>query len=584
MADNSLAPSDIPAQLAQRYSFLIVGWDAADLPPIRARIANEAPLAAITENVITKPPDPQAELHRRHPVFVALESAVSAHAARAREAGLLPVVVLSRWTATLAGLNDSVFADELAPALAILATPEVLWLFGSDTKVTDAPWPRYHSLDQIRTGLWDPSFDWTGLRWWARNQLLLIKHPDDYSQKHRVAALDDEPRYALFEAYCGYRFGYPALAPASMDEAAKLLHPDNATEFTTYLHWFEDIYVRLHDDERDISDPEKRNLVLPAVGKALSRTIVSSGGDEKGWDEHWRALEDGSNGKIRLIFKPIKGLLDLWDVSPVSSRGTAALIAASDPAGSHAAPGAITLTASKMLARAEALSRQDASFSNLLLAAILCVDVERLLCGRSPTTALEALSIKHQAEVRLECVFHGVAAAPDIQKRLDELKKSIGEICGSYEESARDDAQLAAGLEIQNQLIAILRQYGRFEEEQVVLRHARELRRGILQQSTNWWKKFEAWLLRYPNFILSSPFSFLAGLWLGIVFFSWAYVPFVPDASGSDLLWRSSVTTLSIQPLNNDASGRPIDLLCMTWGLTHFGVFLSHLYSLISRR
>ena len=585
--DAPLQLTAAPERLSQRYSFLVIAWDAADLPHLIGAIAAAVPRSAIAQGLIPKPPH---DMSSRHDVFVALENAVSAHATRAREAGLLPVAVLSNWNAALSGLEEAVKAEELAPALAILSTPEVLWLFASDTKVDDVPWPKYHSLEQITRGLWDPTFDWTGLRWWIRNQLLGLDHK--YLESQRVVALDDECRYREFEAYCGYRFGYPALAPASMEEAREFLDPGKFPEFTEHLHTFEDIYIRFYDQTCELTDPQARDDALPALGKALTRTIVSSGGRACA---NWRDLEKNhATGSIKLVFKPVKGLLDLWTASPAKTRGKPALshwASANQVANSpltmtqstHAAPGAITLTAAKMLLRAERLSRSDAGFSDLLLAATLCVDVELLLSGRSPTTALEAISIKHQAEARLECVFHGVAAAPNIHARLIELQTSIQNICMTYDNSARRDATLAANIEVLNQLISIFRQYGRFEEEQKLLNDARDLRCRIRWRGTGA-QPLEALALLYPNFILRSPYYFAVAFIAGMIAFAWLYVPFQPGVAGKTLLWRALITTVAMQPPVDYERSNVIDFLCMVWGLGHFGVFLSHLYNLILRR
>lgn len=585
---NTLGSPTTSENISFRYAFLVLAWDQSEVSSIVDRVTRLAPGAEVRAIVI---PELSEGIGQRHPAFIALTHVVCEHSRAARAAGVLPVVVLAEWPAGLASIGSGAHARELSPGLAILATPEVLWLFGEARVDPETRWPEHHKLEQIAKGLWDPTFDWTGLRQWLRATLLEdkigLERPDC------VVAIDDEQRYRDFEAYCAYRSGCLALAPASITELTERLNPDRSLNLLERLHTFEDIFVRFHDQSEsdvDLSKPAGRSNVLSALGTAVTRTIVSSG-DTIASDQTkaWKQLSAGNPDIIKIIPKPIKGLLDLWHASPIEKNAKRVMISSrftSEVADhdNHAAHGALTTAALRMLLRAEDLLQAEGGFSDFILAATICVDVERLLRCRSPTTALEAVSLKHQAEVRLECVFQGVAPTPNIGTRLTEVASEVAAICSSYDPEGIDDAKNSAELEILNTLIGILRQYGRFEEEHEALLQAREVRRRIRGRQKSLRAKIEASVLIYPNFILASPFYSIIGFVFGVVACGVLFVLSDPNTNGLTALSRAVVTTLAIQPADADHPNVIVDTICMIWGLMHFGVLFSHIYSLISRR
>src|SRR5688572_29274914 len=103
--DQLLRAGDAPRRLSRRYSFLAIAWDAADLPSLVGHLLVTSPRAEINQAVL---PKSAYGLRERHDAFVALEAAVVLHSAHSRELGMLPVVVLPSWNASLAGLEDGV--------------------------------------------------------------------------------------------------------------------------------------------------------------------------------------------------------------------------------------------------------------------------------------------------------------------------------------------------------------------------------------------------------------------------------------------------------------------------------------------
>ena len=55
----------------------------------------------------------------------------------------------------------------------------------------------------------------------------------------------------------------------------------------------------------------------------------------------------------------------------------------------------------------------------------LLFEAKELLCGRSITTALEAVSLQHQMEVHAECSFYGVAYEIEVDSRFKEIANEV---------------------------------------------------------------------------------------------------------------------------------------------------------------
>ena len=51
--------------------------------------------------------------------------------------------------------------------------------------------------------------------------------------------------------------------------------------------------------------------------------------------------------------------------------------------------------------------------------ALLALEAQELLANRTPTTALEALAVRHELEVTAECMFYGVEYNFDVRRRLE---------------------------------------------------------------------------------------------------------------------------------------------------------------------
>lgn len=563
---------------------LVVSFNADAIAETVARAKRLAPFSDVQE---AAPLSPDLS---RVAGFKALQALAINHSEGAAASGRRPVIILTgSWNPLLASFAAGAGANRLAPALAILASPEVLWLFDgvsqSDARV---PWLRWHRLEALSSPLSNPLYDWTGLRQWLRSHLL--GRPKSASDAW-VIALDDEHRYRSLFAYTGYRAGYPSLAPESIAESISLLGPPPEGRLAgvddLQLRSVEDISVQFPDQQAQhvLSEKKDRSQLLPVLDQA-KRTFVTSGD----------ARDEFSPRRKSWLFKPVKGLLalqsgaigktrgplDPW-IAPSNDRDAVDLkddtVAGSG--GRHATHGIMTEVATAMVARGEHLLDEPSDFDSLLLAAVLGLDTQMLLRGKSPTTALEALAVQQHAEVTIECIFAGVAADPRIRPRLVELESAAFAICSRYGAKAQRVARLNAKVEIANRLVGILRQHARFEEEMECLARVRSWRAAIHRTSGPFgW--IYGWILAYFNSCVSYPLflALLTLFWCAVFSLLYFFVP--PTLAPWDAFQRAALTLVSLQP--NGKSQSWLDVPCIFAGLVHFGLFISYLFSLVSRR
>ena len=77
----------------------------------------------------------------------------------------------------------------------------------------------------------------------------------------------------------------------------------------------------------------------------------------------------------------------------------------------------------------EALDAGVTSVADAVSGAVLATDALELTGGRTPTTAIDALYLKHQFELEAECQFSGVEYHLRIEPRLEEIAEDAAWIC-----------------------------------------------------------------------------------------------------------------------------------------------------------
>jgi hypothetical protein len=131
----------------------------------------------------------------------------------------------------------------------------------------------------------------------------------------------------------------------------------------------------------------------------------------------------------------------------------------------HSAPGKIMLIAQNLLCRAENMRSSANTVEECILGAVLANDALELLRYKTPTLALQALSLKHEFEVRAEVAFLGVGHHFDLSKRFEELTREISVASRFFNKDTRKASELDALVSIGTRLMLLFREAGHFDEE-----------------------------------------------------------------------------------------------------------------------
>jgi hypothetical protein len=577
-------------------------------------------------------------------------------------------------------------------AMLVLAFPEIHWVFLSPYGQSDNPLfneahryggglPLARILD-LRDQGFTPIFDPTRLRAIIRESI--INHPDQAApyvpiRLRIAAAIDDEGAYAYFHAYAAYRFGFCAhvvtsyammkrLFTAQPEEPSPEKHRVSLTFEDLYLR-FPDMPPRPHVDipqpkeesaaaDFHTSDPYHREQLWNRLPDADYRVYVTvghkHGAEAKTWPvmtryirEYRRTTKAGGGRKwSSILFKPFSGLFNLWQQSGLATKlrreqweGREEIFEwppvraeEVDEVGAHSTPGRLHEIADRLITRAERLLRECKSVPDAVQGAVLATNAMEYLGHRAPTTSLEALALKHQLEVLLECMFYGVEYNIEVRSRLDEIEREIDSISHWFRPQTRRLSALSANLKIVNELVRTFREHTQFDEEQECLSRSRDLQRRL------WYARnpIHAWLLwpfrYYIDYLLGRMHRFGIALVVWIVVFAGLFALGHPDCDpgthgssdvarpaqsaqpatasgppahranvqsrrfGDELardLTHSTTTFIGLSPPHDlkdifaQPEGRWIawtTLFAMIAGFIHLGVFVSHLYTLMARR
>lgn len=500
-----------------------------------------------------------------------------------------------------------------------------------------------------------PIFDRTGLRDRIRTALVTDPRQDANIVRRRASmiAIDEESAYAWLHAYIGYRFGYLADAVTSLRGMQQVV-PAGASLPALV---FEDVCVEFADDDGQEMGIHRRYQAFPWLAEA-PRVRVTSGGvrdplpsSAPGHDRR----RDSPPGEPRGLEKPLGGIfqvqreaglpaVDGFAIAPYlpaparyakfaasTWRGTITGVAAlgrhllasrktratsgdvvTQPASGHAVHGRILLIAERLVGRARGMVTNCNTVPAACRGAVLATDAFELLATRTPTMALDALSLKHQFEVLAECSFLGMRHHIELGARLREIEEATLEVTRHHGEvHTQRRAAANAALAICSSLIDLLKKNNRFDEEHLVLTKIRILNRKIslydyddkLLKSTWLGKKADLLVLKlivgvaswYLERIISTPWRFIVCVMLWLVAFTFAFWftrgPECHVFASSGI--EAFTTFFSVQPAERSCVweakdgltlGFGVVALAMVAGFVHLGVLISHLYSLMIRK
>lgn len=542
-------------------------------------------------------------------------------------------------------LVDAVRPDDLNPigsntwnaavGMLILAFPEVRWFFGVSSASSDKDqWQsilRWHGLAAFLARIeGNPLFDGSGLRGWVRQKAKETKTDGADGEKLApyiplrpkwAAAIDDEAAYAYLNAYICYRFGFRAWALNS-DRAFHLVFGDEALPSDSADLTFEDFYLGFPDKTKDVrySNLGERDGRLSGLKRVGRRYFLTTGhrgtsANEPGGEGNAAilyALRASDRGG-EIIFKPIPGIFALWqkvglfnrlasfDADGRRQRGhapgyvwppTPSNQSSRTESTGHSAPGRLLQVSEFLIVRAERLMNRGVhSAPEAVRGAVMASVAQELLGDRTPTTARDALELKHRFEVIAECQFGGVEFNIDLRPRFEEIKSEMHTLGEWFSRHQRDVSLLNGELTLIGRLMAVFRDHGEFDEAEACLRQIRDLQRKIWARQTGW----RAWPILPVRWYIeklvgSTQLLFWVILaWIG--FFFLAQVGYDWWSNNGDPHWLKNLS----ESVKHFLGGEPwsaddgdcfkvgVSVFAAVWGFLHLGILISHIYRLVSR-
>lgn len=535
---------------------------------------------------------------------------------------------------------DSLNPPAALVAMLVLAFPEIHWVFvGAEGVENDSENGAhvFHTSDDLDSIIklhqrdFSTLFDGTGLRDSIRQRIKQNKEAAPIRTRPKIAlAVDDEKAYAFFNAYTAYRFGLRSHAVCSHELLQHLAGESSPRQEDDVEVVFEDVYLKFPDrdplDAESLSSLEVRDRKFPRLKAAKYRVFVTRGNTRL--EGRKRAKENRAHcAKLRkqghwnrTLYKPYAGIFDLWKRSRLAKalvktrirdersrltkfqlwissmvRGYVSEAHCFDSTtnqderseGGHGAPGRVLEIAELLIDRAELVLQSAITVPHAIRGALLALEAHELLGNQTPTVSLEALALKHQLEVKAECMFYGVERNFDVSERMREFRRDIASIGKWFDRKVRNRAVLNARRGITDLMILQFRESNQFDEELACLKHARSL----------WCTAKPLWsrvLLRYPILLLNSLPLYVFATVFWILGFGLLYY-WINPGTGSLSEWQiySALTFLGLGiPESYTFVAGPTLSRTMACAITaeiafailHLGVLASQVYSFISRR
>lgn len=518
-------------------------------------------------------------------------------------------------------------------AMLVLAFPEIHWVLVTPHQpMNSSLFAQAHFLGASHPlaeilALCDAKFtnlfDATNLRNLIRRKLREVALQSGQITSHLplrkalAAAVDEEETYVYFNAYTAYRFGFRSHLVASHAMMQTLFETSPLARHEPVTLTFEDIYLNFPDEAPHIrlSNLRERDHLADKLQEPEHRIFVTVGHrhDRPTWNdnrEYLRHLQ--SQGKhCKMLYKPLAGIFDLWEKSGLrrwlhDNRGLAPEFnwppqenQDRELQGHHSAPGRLLEIADRLITRAAHIFDTATSVPEAVHGAVLALEAQELLGNKTPTTTLEALSLKHQLEVTAECMFYGVEYNFNVQRRFDDIHQDVKSIGRWFHSSTRKLSELNAEISILSDLMQVFRKYNQFDEEQECLRQIRNLIRHLWFRKNKSW----AWIFYVPRWYIEyllgrmRRFAAAIALWifaLGLLFHAAEQQSGGWLAKFSGTVVHVFTSFFGLQPPHEMVMHNPdsalnlplawVVIVAITVGFVHLGIFVSHLYAIIARK
>jgi len=475
---------------------------------------------------------------------------------------------------------------------------QVLSSRGSTEQSTNSPLQRL-----IEYGRLNPCFlfDATGLRNYFHWRISEENEPYIVRQRDGCAAvIDDEEPYVFLHGYLAYKLGYRVHVVTTARMMSELFGTDGGGTLPEIT--IQDIFLNFPDyaGREPQSNLQQRFKTYPGLAEIDTHIFVSVGHEHSASYEANRKFfreQCTQRKKIRTVFKPSGGMYKLlkdagllseyWEKLEKWVKKTAPPEKPPYPqVGGHSAPGRLVVIAERLNKRAEKILREAQTVQECILGATLALEASELLGYRTPTTALESIALRHQLEVKAECMFYGVGYTIDVESRLKEIEMEVKAVARWFHESVKEHSLLNAQLSIITAIARIFREHGQFDEEQKCLNKLRALNRQLCFHTRPrrlipfqllWWyvEKLVGSFSAFVMMVLAWPF--FLGIISWIVENHWKFW---------DHIAHAYFTFFGLQPLQfpENWKGKLLTIFIVLAGFLHLGIFIAHLYTLIMRR
>jgi hypothetical protein len=375
----------------------------------------------------------------------------------------------------------------------------------------------------------------------------------------------------------------------------------------------EDRYLNFPDKDPELnlhlSKPEVRNKVFGKLREVSHRVRVTTG-HEKGsaalslWcrlKERFWAWEAGEQHPPT-VYKPWSGIFDIWEQVGVQDR--AAWFAwppgagqdSGPTSGGHSAHGRLLLVAEQLIGRAHRILETAHTVPDAIQGAVLALDAKEYLGHRTPTTSLQALALQHRFEVIAECRFYGVEYNMNVTTRFADVERELASVSEWFLPAKRDRARLNAELRIVSELLLIFREHSQFDEEQRALVKLRSLHRGLWLRRNYCWA-WVLWPLRAYIEMLLRSLGWLVGafvFWIVVLSSLYVLSGHGADAYWADRYWHGFVDTMvsfvglspphDFEQMWRSPGALRVCMGAFALGFLHLGIFITHLYAILTRR
>ncbi|MCD6407803.1 hypothetical protein J7L87_01980, partial [bacterium] len=473
-----------------------------------------------------------------------------------------------------------------------------------------------------------PIFDPEGNRNKVKEKIKELVKTFVYFPREKISySIDEEKKYAYLSGYTAYKAyyrDYLITTKTHMDFLLKEQKGENGDIV------FEDIFINFVDrptgEEGNLhfSDLEERYDTYPRLKKIKKHIYLTVGHENIPRKPFIKNKKYFNKWKKFILYKPIGGIYNiliksgLWKeyrerrkrIERELEKNIKKLrnLKEFPEEGGHSAPGRILAVVNVLLERAERIFETSDEVEDCIHGATLALEAQELLNYKTPTTSIEAIALRNKLEVKAECLFYGVTHRIEVKKRIEEIKQDINLTAKWFNPKVKTLSIYNALINIVNEITGIFAKYGQFDEEMVCRKYLRDFirRENLVSLKTS--GKYLFLILNiifypirfYVELLVSSLNLFIFALIGWPIFFTMLVkilynthgVIIFPEklySSTAQIFIRVFVPFMGFEPLWNYTENMCVYqqifiILLAIFGFMHLGIFISHLYTLITRR